>query len=417
MQTESDCRVCHSSGVPNRHHVLYGKPIAQGSHVPYPDADGNGSPDATYSCISCHGQAFTLQRNCMVCHTGASPHHASAAAKARHCKSCHGSLVDDFDDGHYIPTYAPSLVTPTPVGGDGLPLNSRGKGAGACDYCHDRDNLVPPVIRNPQDLHHYQGFDCMWCHNVHGGEAMRKCESCHGPNSLHNIQVDSPKAPTGAIVVGGEDAGYGHVGKDAGPGESDCWGCHGFAMASAPGSGPLIPTVYNSDRATLIAGTATTVVLAGAAFTNTMGNTLYEATVSLTAGDGSTVTLQPDIIVNEGQLAVTIPANTASGNYGLKALKAQFASNPVVVSVVPQAKITRATALQKTVTIAGSGFAAYAKGSATAVAGTTASGKTVRGTIVSWTDDKIVADFTAVPERVTVNSIFGRARAKVKVLR
>jgi hypothetical protein len=41
---------------------------------------------------------------------------------------------------------------------------------------------------------------------------IRVCEGCHGPDSLHNIQADSPKTPTGTLVVGGEDAGYGHVG-------------------------------------------------------------------------------------------------------------------------------------------------------------------------------------------------------------
>ena len=46
-----------------------------------------------------------------------------------------------------------------------------------------------------------------------------QCEKCHGPESLHNIQADSPNANNlGSVVVGGEDAGYGHVGRDAGPG-------------------------------------------------------------------------------------------------------------------------------------------------------------------------------------------------------
>ena len=50
FKVEADCRVCHASGVPNRHHVLYGtalppKPAAPTPDpVPYPDADGNGVP-------------------------------------------------------------------------------------------------------------------------------------------------------------------------------------------------------------------------------------------------------------------------------------------------------------------------------------------------------------------------------------
>ncbi len=42
---EADCRVCHDSGVPDRHHLLDGQPIPPGSLVPYPDADGDGNPD------------------------------------------------------------------------------------------------------------------------------------------------------------------------------------------------------------------------------------------------------------------------------------------------------------------------------------------------------------------------------------
>ncbi len=40
--TEADCRVCHDSGVPDRHHLLYGQPVPVGTLVPYPDADGDG---------------------------------------------------------------------------------------------------------------------------------------------------------------------------------------------------------------------------------------------------------------------------------------------------------------------------------------------------------------------------------------
>jgi hypothetical protein len=47
------------------------------------------------------------------------------------------------------------------------------------------------------------------------------------------------------VVVGGEDAGYGHVGRDAGVGDSDCWGCHGFAMPSLPDPGDD-PAPYHS---------------------------------------------------------------------------------------------------------------------------------------------------------------------------
>jgi hypothetical protein len=417
--TESECRICHDSGVPDRHHLLYGSPIPPGSLVPYPDADGDGNPDTVYACLNCHDQNFTVVRDCLACHTGASPHHTTPDATNRNCVACHGDLVDNYDDGHYIPSYAPSLVTPARSGGAGLPLNSRGNGAGACNYCHDDDGLPTPVILTNQALHHGTGLStCSWCHDfaIPFAEQIRVCEDCHGPDSLHNIQADSPKVPTGTIVVGGEDAGYGHVGRDAGPSESDCWGCHGFAMSFAPWSGPVTPTVYGSDRAAIDAGTDTSVTLTGSAFTNIAGDTLFESAVALTAADGSSVTLTPDSI-GEGDLTVTIPGDTTPGNYSLQAVKTDAASNPAVISVKPQVTITGATG-KKTVTITGSGFGGFAAGSGTSVITIKNKGKKKASPpeeagIISWSDTKIEAEFRSRPKEVTVNSVFGSATSKV----
>ena len=417
--SEADCRVCHTSGVPDRHHLLYGSAIPAGSFIPYPDGDGDGNPDTTYSCISCHGQTFTVVRDCVTCHTESS-HHTTAAAEARDCVSCHGDLVDNFDDGHYIPTYSPSLVTPTRSQGDGMPLNSRGNGAGACNYCHDNDGLMPPTILDNRSLHHGRNWanffpdKCDWCHDfaLPFEEQIRVCENCHGPESLHNIQADSPNvANIGTLVVGGEDAGYGHVGRDAGPGDSDCWGCHGFAMASAPGTGPIIPTVYHADSPVIDAGSDTGVTLTGTSFTNITGTTAYLSDAELTASDGSSVILTADS-VDLGQLVVTIPGDTAPGNYDLRAVKEDFASNPAVISIVPKVKITKATSGNGRVMIVGSGFGGYAAGSGTAVTGTI-SGATVEATIVSWSDTKIKAKFDSEPNDVTVTSVFGSASSEV----
>ncbi len=89
--------------------------------------------------------------------------------------ACHGDIVDNMDDGHYIPTYEPSLVTPLSRDGEGDPLNIYGNGAGACNYCHDTDNPDQDlaVIRDNHDLHHYAGragegglgARCAWCHD------------------------------------------------------------------------------------------------------------------------------------------------------------------------------------------------------------------------------------------------------------
>jgi hypothetical protein len=39
--------------------------------------------------------------------------------------------------------------------------------------------------------------------------------------------------------------------------------------------------------------------------------------------------------------------------------------------------------------------------------------KTVAGRIISWSDTQIVADFGTLPQQVTVNSVFGTAKATV----
>lgn len=576
LQEAADCRVCHTNTV-NLHHME----IQEGK-----------------TCLQCHTQGgqggFVVQRDCTVCHT-TSPHHQSTHAVNRHCTECHGDLVADYDDGHYIPTYAASLVTPKtsyhggghyddgtpyrissglgfvnlvelPVGprtrtwpntldfvstginndfiinpplrnaankvytvevvagalgatytaatqtlvvsipadnsatalavrnainaaisawailgydGDpndpatlyppytyaengGLPVNNRGFGAGSCSYCHDDDGATdvngdpaPVLILNNHDTHHNLNWPtnlsngaggqwrrCNVCHDYNDRSPhldpstptrptyadvsgpgfdlhIRICAECHSPESLHRIQADSDD--DGDVVVGGELMGYGHVGKDGAPGSSDCWGCHGFDFnaGSVPFAGPTVPTLYNTDISTVRAGKDTTIILAGASFTNTTGGQSYEADVRLTDGNGVTVTLQPELVLGDGSLAVKIPGRTRPGNYRLQAVKGDVASNPVSISVTPVPRITRAT-YQGTVTIIGSGFGGYAEGSPTAVTATVTSGigrrattKTVTGTIVSWTDSKIVVNFAAAPKDVTVTSVFGTVTATV----
>jgi hypothetical protein len=425
---EADCRFCHdvADAVPDRHHLLYGQPIPDGSLVPYPDPDGDGVEDTIYTCFNCHDENFTVVRDCVTCHTR-SPHHVTAIALGGDCVACHGDLVDNMDDGHYIPTYSPSLITPARSDGSGEPLNSRGNGAGACNYCHDDDGLAEPVILSNRSLHHGTGLagagKCGFCHDfsLPFEEQIRTCEGCHGPEALHNIQADSPNPDNpGTIVVGGEDAGYGHVGRDAGAGDSDCWGCHGFGAATAPYTGPIIPTVYGSDSPVIDAGTDTAVTLAGASFSNVTDLTLYLSDVALTAADGSGVVLTPDQ-EDQGSLSVTIPGDLAPGNYDVRAVKADVASNPTVISIIPEVSIAKATGAGRTVTIDGSGFGGYAEGSGTSVTGTVTTGwganqttTTVEAAIVSWSDTTIKAQFGAGPSDVTVASVFGSASSEVE---
>jgi hypothetical protein len=143
---------------------------------------------------------------------------------------------------------------------------------------------------------------------------------------------------------------------------------------------------------------------------------LYESDVTLTSADGMSVTLTPDIIMDEGALVVTIPGHTPPGNYDVRAVKDQFGSNPTVISIVPNVAITRAVASRGLTTIYGGGFSGYAAGSGTTVTGTYLSRigrrlrvETMEGNVISWSDRRIVVSFSNAPGTVKVRSVFGTA--------
>jgi hypothetical protein len=359
----------------------------------------------------------------------ASVHHLNTAAQTGECVVCHGDIVDDIGDGHAIPTYAPSLVTPVPSGGIGEPENSLGTGAGGCNYCHDAgdDNSTGDVIAvvNNLDAHHNTGVflsptgvvnqdACLWCHPI-TGNAMRTCEGCHGYESLHNIQVDSdtgcvydPSNPAACnIVVGGEAAGYGHVGRDNGAGDSDCWGCHGNYIpgAVAAGSGPVVPYISSVDVTDVTGGIDTPITLKGTAFTNMIFDFQWVSDVQLTAADGSSVILTPDSI-SENSLTVTIPGTTPVGKHSVQAVKGDLAkSNPVAITVKPDVKITGIECTDTTLVITGTGFGDTPPDGAEVYLNAKVGGMTAE--IISWTDTEIVAAVPFCSDAVTVNALFG----------
>jgi hypothetical protein len=410
--------------------------------APDKDGDRDGVSDTIYHCLNCHSDDFVVVRDCLQCHLQipgeASVHHLLATAQGTDsplgapgigdCTPCHGTLVDDIGDGHYKPLYNPSLVTPDPSGGDGLPFNSYENGAGACDYCHDQDTTPPaaPVkIYNNQDTHHNAGVHineygesnidaCYWCHLVNISSPspyrIRVCEGCHGLDSLHNIQADSDGS--GDIVVGGELAGYGHVGRDGGPGDSDCWGCHGFdfsGSAVAPGSGPLAPQLFNADASSITAGADRIVNLLGETLTNLMGAVEYVSDITMTGADGKAVTLTPGSI-SSNQLTVTVPGATAPGNYALRAVKGTAASNPVVISVKPQVAIasSNCNGKKKVLTVSGTGFGEK-PANTDAWINLQVDGQTVD--ILSWSDTEITASVSNCSNNaaITVNGLLGSA--------
>ncbi len=154
----ADCKACHEDTTPpidtsyiaNRHHLLAGQTIPPGSVVPVPDVNKDGNPDITYGCGNCHPDDpatpyidFKIILNCLECHVQdagvGSVHHIAAGGPAQSgvCTECHGDVVDDMGDGHNMPLYGKSLVTPKASGGLGPPNPIfTAVTRGACDYCH-----------------------------------------------------------------------------------------------------------------------------------------------------------------------------------------------------------------------------------------------------------------------------------------
>ena len=481
--SEPICRACHNQnpppGIPvdpralaNRHHLRVGTAIPSPSDVPIPDANGDGVADTTFSCLSCHiiswnpaTSSFVFVQNyrdCMNCHqqdfTGGVPqttvHHKTALAQAANCKACHGGLVNNSDDGHTIPTYAPSLTTPAPSGKQNADLtltSSAGTHPGSCNYCHNTadglpgdptKNLAPtwfgptvPIYTNSEN-HHSTGLQrlgigaCMWCHDVHSVAAIRRCEGCHGMSSLHNIVADTNGD---GVKPGLELPGYSHTGSP-----EDCWGCHGNnggvivgALSVAPTLGAGIASLQSVSTPTIKAGSESLVTLSGRNFatylddgTGTFPN-YVKATVLLSSSSGERFELNP-ISVQESGLTVAIPATQAIGSYRIAVMKRKtgdpidsestLLSNPMSLTITPRASITSANCVQKKgmITVVGRNFgtALAADGSGTSI---TMNG--LRGTVVSWSDTEIKARFPSCPKgpSVTVTTVFDSVSASVVV--
>jgi hypothetical protein len=239
---------------------------------------------------------------------------------------------------------------------------------------------------------------------------IRRCEACHGINSLHNIQIDSPAAGNaGDIIPGAEDAYWGHIGNN-----DDCVGCHGFVTASAaPGSGPVIPDIGLLSAYSITAGTDTSITITGSAFTNDIMGNLVTSNVELTAADGSKVTLTPDTI-SVNTINVTIPGTMAPGNYTVRAVKGPNSSNATGLAIVPDVTISDINCNKKKgmLTITGSGFGTKPEGTDADIS-VEVNGRTVD--IISWADTSIKASVSACQQKatVTVNALYGSAASGV----
>jgi hypothetical protein len=233
--------------------------------------------------------------------------------------------------------------------------------------------------------------------------AIRVCEGCHGFESLHNIQKDSDG--NDIVDPGSELPYFGHIGHN-----DDCWGCHGFASASAaPGTGPVVPYISSSDISVVTAGTDTVVTLSGSAFTNVISGFDLTSNVKLTADDGASIELTPDAI-SEDTLIVTIPGTMPAGNYDLRAVKGPSESNPTVISIKPDVTITGDNCNRKrgVLAINGSGFGTKPEGTDANI-NVEVNGQKVE--IISWSDVQIKASVLSCVKNatITVNALYGSA--------
>src|SRR5659263_583118 len=334
--SEAACRECHSSGVPDTHHDLKatGKYQCANCHPVITNPDGSQTTTIVGDCMQCHNATFNNM-------TIRKPHHESQNAQDGHCSSCHGNIVDDYDDGHYIPVYNVSLVTPDPKYRE---INSAtGEKLGGCESCHEQNNTLSPQVYSNINTHHnlgsVSGFNpsniskCAKCHDLYSGQfgsgSIRYCERCHAIRSLHNIQYNF----TGT----NGQFGYGHIGA------GDCNGCHASYMTAgavpgmAPGTDVIVPVIYNIITGKVTEGMETILIIRGSNLVTTVDGGTHSSVVVLTDGLNP-ITLAPEAI-NSTEIVVRGPG-LRKGDYGVYALKnGSVKSNRLPLVVVPVRKV------------------------------------------------------------------------------
>ncbi len=248
------------------------------------------------------------------------------------------------------------------------------------------------------------GFVCFWCHDQTlplEEPPIRLCENCHGPDSLHNIQTDSNG--DGFITPGVELPGYGHIGNP-----DDCWGCHGYSTAAAPGTGPVTPYITGTNLNIITAGIDTQVTFTGSSFTNFDGPAELTSDLVLKADDGTETTLAADTI-SAGFLTATVPETLPTGNYRTRAVKGSSSSNPIVLSIIPPVVITAVDCNETfgTLIITGTGFGDPPPEGSEEYLNVMLGNTLVESTM--WSDTHIQALVSSCTGGVTVNALYGSA--------
>jgi hypothetical protein len=449
--TESLCRGCHNStssplvagGVPTRHHTLVATSAI------------NPNTGIAFGCPDCHpstpgvGNGVLMDRNCMDCHNATAfwgnslgahvgnftrPHHNTTHAQARNCKFCHGASVDDYNDGHYVPSYPPSEVTPSALFKASNSTSMRVWGG--CLACHGENvsaspsiffthtNGFPPVADGTNNVHHNEilgitggtptGQQCLWCHvDVVNVLDIRGCETCHSVRSIHNVQFDFANTST--------LRGYGHIGSnnplDPANNSWDCKGCHAWYDAGDynPFAGSIVPDVQSATPNVFNANSPTVVTLSGTNFVQDNSTTVVNI--------DDQINLTPDTISN-GQITVSV--NLAAGAHYIKVVKTDAVENVPKQSdikpmtVVPAVTISSATLNGGTLTISGVGLGNRPGANAQQYVTFNHAGNVYfADAITSWTDTQIVATVSSTAlvgdtvEVITANS--GQAMATIVV--
>lgn len=397
--TETSCRSCHASGVDDTHHILVGPNTQYGCldcHPIQPD----GSILVVNDCIQCHDNIFngmTIRR----------PHHETQDALNGHCMTCHGSVVANVDDGHYISTAPPSSMTPDTK--YKVINETSGRKWGGCESCHEQDLNASPFIAFNNKTHHrlgnLSGFrnnnnsKCELCHDFHnatyGPDSIRYCERCHSYESLHNIQYDYPNTT--------QESGYGHLGPN------DCQGCHASYVAGnlAPGADYIVPTIKFLSTNKVLEGQSTTLRISGDDFITTVDGVTKLSDVIVVSNSSNSYRLTP-INMSEHELIVTIPPLNR-GLFMLYAIKnGTFESNRKPVVSAPAVIITSATKVSSDILINGSGFGKYDPAYQNYTNVTINGNAIPPEQVTNWSDTSInVNSPTAMTgDIVTVNSVY-----------
>lgn len=309
---QNACRACHQTsgtnvsggynntkgGVPTRHHNLL------------PEGVINPDTNQPFGCQDCHpstpgvGNGILLDRSCTDCHNPANvfpgnaiggnvgnlsrPHHFNTSyddafatvtdknpVASRNCKFCHGSFVNNYNDGHYKPSYDTSMmITPfatfkatslqplsTPLyHSDGTTLEN--KTWGGCESCHlgtvsaNNNNSIAakgqftgiPILDN-HDSHHQTildgfvnvsgrygtlggrtpGATCSWCHVIYPGETFTAVNEFTGEILPSSLEVRNSTIEQRDIVNGSFEPGTVNITING----TGCEKCHG------------VPTLHN----------------------------------------------------------------------------------------------------------------------------------------------------------------------------